>query len=635
MVPQTPTDTVFWLMAATMGLPLLAFFIIFFITRKNAPLSIGVSLLCSGTPLICAWSVLLGNWHITAPIIFQKWWLFGVQTKVSFGFFLDPLSMLMLTIVCTISFLVQLYSIGYMNGDEGISKFYSFLSLFAWSMITLVVAPGIMQLYIFWEMVGLSSYLLIGFWHHKFSASEAGKKAFVMTRFGDLGFFLGIIVLLLNFGDLSILGINADAAAKLSPAMLTTSALLIFCGVVGKSAQFPLLTWLPDAMEGPTPVSSLLHSATMVAAGVYLVSRIFPFYQGSPDAMAVVLAIGTITMLLSSTMAMVARDLKQVWAFSTVSQLGFMLMGLGAGSYFAGVFHLTTHAAFKCLLFLCSGVFIHHFGSNDMYEISKAGGRTLRIPMVAITIAGSALAGIFPFAGFFSKEAIMGALADLPNPIWVAAGMLGALMTAYYTFRLLFIMWCPRQVAEPHHQAEHGHDDHGHGEGHHSNALYYVMATPLVVLSIFSLFLGFGEHNLAHFILWGHVHEAAHHAWILPVALTMVFGGVGLAWYEFGRKAADQSGFLSKLPTLEALFANRWYMDNAYRYFLDYVIYGTFSRLFTLNDRRIVDGGIDGFCRGTVGAGRLLSFLQSGKLQYNLFTLVLVVAVLGLYFLLA
>jgi NADH-quinone oxidoreductase subunit L len=194
-------------------------------------------------------------------------------------------------------------------------------------------------------------------------------------------------------------------------------------------------------------------------------------------------------------------------------------------------------------------------------------------------------------------------------------------------------MWCPPKIEAPHH----GHDDHGHDAhgGGHSQALYWVMAIPLVVLSVFTLFLGFGEHSLSHFILWGHVHEAAHHAWILPVALTMVGCGVGLAWFEYGRKGADQTGFLSKMPALEALFSNRWYMDNAYRYFLDYVIYGTFSRLFTLNDRRIVDGGIDGFCRGTVGVGRMLSFLQSGKLQYNLFTLVLVVAVLGLYFLLA
>ncbi len=632
MAPQTPTDTVFWLMAATMGLPLAGFFLTFFVTRRNVPLSCGISLVCAAGPLVSAWTLLISQWHLTAPILWEVFWLLGQQTKVSYGFLLDPLSLLMLCIVASISFLVQVYSLGYMAGDEGMAKFYSFLSLFAWSMLSLVVASGIMQLYIFWEMVGLSSYLLIGFWHHKFSASEAGKKAFVMTRLGDLGLFLGIILLLLNLGDLSILGLNQKAAAQLSPTLLTTTALLIFCGVVGKSAQFPLLTWLPDAMEGPTPVSSLLHSATMVAAGVYLTSRIFPLFAGSAQAMAVVLAIGTITMLLSSTMAMVARDLKQVWAYSTVSQLGFMLMGLGAGSYFAGVFHLTTHAAFKCLLFLCSGVFIHHFGSNDMFEIAKAGGRRLRIPMVSITIAGAALAGVFPLAGFFSKEAVMGALAGLHNPVWVWAGLTGAFMTAYYTFRLLFVMWCPPVIEEPHGHDSHGHDSHGGG---HSPALYWVMAAPLVVLAGFTLVLGFSEHGLASFLLWGHHPEAGHHPWVLPAALTAVGLGVGLAWLEFGRKGAAQTGFLSKLPSLERLFSNRWYLDHLYRRLLDYVIYGLFSRLFTFNDRRVIDGGIDGFCRGTVGLGWALSLVQSGKLQYNLLTMMVVIAVLGMYFLLA
>jgi NADH-quinone oxidoreductase subunit L len=220
--------------------------------------------------------------------------------------------------------------------------------LFAWAMMTMSIAPTMLQFYIFWELVGLASYLLIGFYYEKFSASEAGKKAFVMTRAGDIAFFLGLLLVLLNFGNLNVLDMNSvDVTARMSPGLITLSALLVFGGVIGKSAQFPLITWLPDAMEGPTPVSALLHSATMVAAGVYMFARIFPFYSNSASAMAVFLAIGTITMLLASTMAIVTRDIKQVWAYSTVSQLGFMVMGLAAGSYFAGVFHLTTHAGFK------------------------------------------------------------------------------------------------------------------------------------------------------------------------------------------------------------------------------------------------------------------------------------------------
>ena len=259
-----------------------------------------------------------------------------------------------------------------MAGDPGFSRYYAFQSLFAWAMMNMVIAPSMFQLFIFWELVGLASYLLIGFYYEKYSASQAGKKAFVMTRFGDMGFFLGLIILVLGFGNLDILDLNeAGKTHALPNILITISAMLIFCGVIGKSAQFPLLTWLPDAMEGPTPVSALLHSATMVAAGVYMFSRIFPFFAASPDAMTMALTIGTITMLLSSTMAMVTYDLKQVWAYSTVSQLGFMVMALAAGGYFAGVFHLTTHAGFKALLFLCSGIFIHEYHTNDIGSSGK------------------------------------------------------------------------------------------------------------------------------------------------------------------------------------------------------------------------------------------------------------------------
>ncbi len=627
VTPAAPNDYVLGLALLTMGLPLLAFFLVFFLTRRSVGLSCFISLACSAVPLLCAWSLLLGHWRMPVPLLWEVVWMSSGGATATFGFLLDPLSLLMLTIVTSISFLVQVYSLGYMAGDPGKGKYYAFLSLFAWSMISLVVASGLLQLYIFWELVGLSSYLLIGFWHHKFSASEAGKKAFVMTRLGDLGFFLGIIVILLHLGDLSILGLNQNAALKLGPGLLTASALLIFCGVVGKSAQFPLLTWLPDAMEGPTPVSALLHSATMVAAGVYLVSRIFPFYQASPEALAVVLAIGAVTMLLSSTMAMVARDIKQVWAYSTVSQLGFMLMGLGAGGYFAGVFHLTTHAAFKALLFLCSGVFIHHFGTNDFFVMSRSGARGLKAPMICLSVAGAALSGVWPLAGFFSKESVMGVLAGLSNPLWLVVGLLGAAMTAYYTFRLLFVMWRPCESAED--------PLHGGGHGEHAAWAYWVMVLPLIALAVFTVFLGWGGRGLEAFLRWHQEGVAeAHHGWLVWASVLVVASGVGLAWLEFGRAGAAQAGFLSHLPALERLFARRWYLDDLYRLLLDYVVYGFFSRLFTINDRRVVDGGIDGFCRGTAGAGWLLSFLQSGLLQFNLFSMVLVIALVGLYFLL-
>jgi NADH-quinone oxidoreductase subunit L len=351
--------------------------------------------------------------------------------------------------------------------------------------------------------------------------------------------------------------------------------------------------------------------------------------------MTVFLAIGTITMVLSSTMAMVTRDIKQVWAYSTISQLGFMVMGLAAGSYFAGVFHLTTHAGFKALLFLCSGVFIHQYETNDMYVIGRQGGRGLKVPMICMTIAAAALSGFPGLSGFFSKEAIMGALAGQHNPIWVAAGLLGAFLTAYYSFRLIFLILRPREIEAVHHE-EHGGHAAGHGAAHHHAGLYWVMAWPLIILAAITLVLGRFEHPLQQFLMGGHGTPAGHGdgppGWLLYAAVGLALFGVSLAWVEFGRRGAAQVGFVERIPPLRNLFANRWYLDLFYRRFLDYVIYGTFSNLFTRNDRRVIDGGIDGLCRATVESGRLLSFLQSGMLQYNLMAMFAALALVVLYF---
>ncbi|MEJ2427646.1 MAG: NADH-quinone oxidoreductase subunit L, partial [Deltaproteobacteria bacterium] len=597
----------------------------------SAALSIGAV----SVSLICALFLLSSHRHLEEPIQYTAKWMISGQIYLPFGFFLDQLSLLMLTIVAIISFLVQVYSLGYMAGDPGFARYYAFQSLFAWAMMTMSIAPTMLQFYIFWELVGLASYLLIGFYYEKFSASEAGKKAFVMTRFGDIAFFLGLLLVLIHFGNLNIQDMNSvDVTARMSPALITLSAILIFGGVVGKSAQFPLLTWLPDAMEGPTPVSALLHSATMVAAGVYMFARIFPFFSNSTAAMTTFLAIGTITMLLASTMAMVTRDIKQVWAYSTISQLGFMVMGLAAGSYFAGIFHLTTHAGFKALLFLCSGVFIHEYETNDFFEIGKYGGRGLKVPIVCITVGAAALSGLPPLSGFFSKEAIMGGLAALHNPVWLWAGLLGAFLTAYYSFRLIFSILFPKKI-EVVHQAEHGGHGHGHEASHHHAGIYWVMAWPLIILATITLVLGFFHTPLENFLVGHHGGAEAHgghHAWLLYVAVGLALSGVGLAWLEFGRKGASQVGFVEKIEPLCALFANRWYIDHFYRLFLDYFIYGTVSNLFTRNDRRVIDGGIDGVCRATVGSGWALSFLQSGMLQYNLMVMFAVLALVALYF---
>jgi NADH-quinone oxidoreductase subunit L len=550
---------------------------------------------------------------------------------IPFGYLLDPVSLLMLVVVTLISFLVQVYSIGYMAGDPGFSRYYAFMSLFVWAMMSLTLSATMLQLYIFWELVGLSSYLLIGFWYEKFSATEAGKKAFVMTRLGDVAFFIGLLLVLMHLGNLNILEMNGPAAAEhMPPALITLSALLIFGGIIGKSAQFPLLTWLPDAMEGPTPVSALLHSATMVAAGVYLFARLFPFFSLSPTAMVIFLTIGTISMLIASSMAMVSRDIKQVWAYSTISQLGFMIMGLAAGSYFAGVYHLTTHAGFKALLFLCSGVFIHAFGSNDIFEISQQGGRRLKIPTICIIIAAAALAGLPPLSGFFSKELILAGLAALKNPIWLLAGLLGAFLTAYYSFRLIFILMVPKSVRPT------STDETAHGHGSEHRALHYwVMVWPLMILAAITFLLGLYEIPLAHFIAGKtllYTGADTGYSWLPFVALSIAAAGVGLAWLEFGRRQAAQVGFVEKIPVLKTLFAERWYIDHFYRLCLKYIVYKGLAGFCKQNDDQVIDGGIDGLSKGTVETGRLLSRLHLGMVQYRLLVIFIVMVLLALYF---
>ena len=606
-------------------LPLVAFLLIMVFTRTHARLSAGLSIAAVGISLISAVFLLVRHWHLETPLQFSRRWLVSGDITIVYGYLLDQSSLLMLTIVALICFLVQIYSLGYMAGDRGFARYYGCMSLFAWAMMSLTISPTMLQLYVFWELVGLSSYLLIGFYYEKFSATEAGKKAFVMTRFGDIAFFLGLLLVLVNLGNLNIQEMNnPQVASRMSPAMITFSALLIFGGIIGKSAQFPLLTWLPDAMEGPTPVSALLHSATMVAAGVYLFGRLFPFFSHSAVAMTVFLFIGTISMLLASTMAMVSRDIKQVWAYSTISQLGFMIMGLAAGSFFGGVFHLTTHAGFKALLFLCSGVFIHACGSNDIFDISRQGGRSLKIPTICITVAAAALAGLPPLSGFFSKEVILGALAELQNPIWLAAGLLGAFLTAYYSFRLIFILLFPQEPASAsQHDPDHGH----HG--------YAVMAGPLVILAGITLALGFFQGSLENFLkaqLFLPAAHSGHHAWLPFVAIGLAVSGVVWAWFEFGRRGAAGVGFVEKIPALRRLFAERWYIDHFYRRFLDIFIYGIVSKLFTQNDRKVIDGSLDGLGIGTIETGRFVSFLHQGSIQYRLLMIFVVMVLLALYF---
>lgn len=614
-------------------LPFISFVLITVFTRSrpqlSARLSIGAIAVSFGSA-----ALLVGlNWNMDEPIQYTGRWLVSSALEIPFGFLLDPLSLLMLVLVAGISLLVQVYSLGYMAGDPGFSRYYAFMSLFAWAMMSLTVSPTLLQLYIFWELVGLSSYLLIGFWYERFSATQAGKKAFVMTRAGDVAFFLGLLLVLLHMGNSSILELSGpQAAASMTPAVLTLSALLIFGGIAGKSAQFPLLTWLPDAMEGPTPVSALLHSATMVAAGVYLFARLFPFFSLSPTAMSVFLFIGTVSMLLASTMAMVSRDIKKIWAYSTISQLGLMIMGLAAGGYFAGVFHLTTHAAFKALLFLCSGVFIHFYETNDIFELSERGCRRLKVPLLCMAVAAAALSGLPPLSGFYSKEAVMAGLAGLSNPMWFGAGLLGIFLTAYYAFRVVFVVFFPKYMGPESASAAVG---SGHGTGQ-NEALYWVMAVPLIVLAVLTVGLGFMESLLTDFLSGPPLVEGGHEGmtsgWMHNVPLLMAVVGVGLAWLEFGRRGARRIGFVERIPPLFRLFSERWYMDHFYRLFVDRVIDKGISYLCFQNDNRVIDGSIDGMCKGTVESGRAVAFFHTGLIQHRLIVTFAVIVFLSLYF---
>jgi NADH-quinone oxidoreductase subunit L len=615
--------------------PLVAFFTTLIITRKRPLLSAGISIAAVSISTTCALFLLIRHWEMTQPFEYTTKWLISGSLSIPVGILLDPLSLMMLVVVSIICLLVQVYSIGYMADDPGFSRYYAFMSLFAWAMISLTLSPTMLQLYVFWELVGVSSYLLIGFWYEKFSAGKAGKKAFIMTRLGDVAFLIGILLVLIHAGNLNIVEMNSPMVTEImSPFIITLSALLIFGGIIGKSAQFPLLTWLPDAMEGPTPVSALLHSATMVAAGVFLFARLFPFFSLSTTAMTVGLAIGTISMLLASTMAMVSRDIKQVWAYSTISQLGYMIMGLAAGGYVAGVFHLTTHAAFKALLFLCSGIFIHAFHTNDMFDIAKSGGRQMKIPIICLIIAGAALAGLPPFSGFFSKELILAELAALNNPMWLTCALIGVFLTAYYTFRLIFIILFPKQDSLDSDSKQTVRETEQHESKIHPIAI--TMSMPLIILGTITVILGFFESPLEHFLSVSVpesiISGGTSHAWLAYSALGISLAGVLLALVEFGLPKARQIGFAERVPFVYNLFSQRWYIDHFYGRFTEYVIDRGVANLLTKNDKKVIDGSIDSLCNGIVESSRFLSFLHTGMIQYRLLVVFATIFFLSLYF---
>jgi len=596
----------------TTFLPLAACTVILMFLRRFPRLASGISLAASGLSAAGALWLLSTQGAADAPLQLSGRWLASGEFTLRFGFYIDALGLLMLTLVAAVSFLVQVYSLGYMAGDPGIARYFGLLSLFSGAMLNLVLSATILQLFIFWELVGLSSYLLIGFWFEKFSASQAGKKAFVMTRLGDVFFYAGILILVVSGGGLGIGELNGLAADGGLPAgWVSWVPLFMFIGIVGKSAQFPLLTWLPDAMEGPTPVSALLHSATMVAAGVYLLARLHPFFGASPQVMTLCLAVGCLSVVLAGTMAMVQEDIKQVWAFSTVSQLGFMLMGIGAGGVAAGFFHLMTHAVFKALLFLCAGAFIHAFETNNIFAIARARGRGMRIPLVCIAIGAASLSGVPPFSGFFSKEMIMSALADLDNPVWMAGGLLGAFLTPYYAFRVVFVLWRPEGRAAPRPESR---------QTVRSGADAVWMSAALIVLAAATVCLGIARGDVGRLLATGvpYLDTGAHGIGLTALTLSAALAGLALAWIDFGRAGAARNGFVARWPALRRLFLQRWYLDHAYRLLVTYGVDRGLAFLCAAGDRKIIDPGLDTLARTTVSGGRWLARLHTVGLQPRL-----------------
>jgi NADH-quinone oxidoreductase subunit L len=555
-------------------------------------------------------------------------WVVVGPLRIDIGITVDGLTAIMLIVVTSVSLLVQFYSQGYMRGDPGYNRYYAFMSLFTGSMLGLVLASNILQLFVFWELVGLCSYLLIGFWFYRDSARRAATKAFVVTRIGDLGFLSAILLIWTQTGELSIPHIQEMTAAGLiGSSIVAYFAGGIFAGAAGKSAQFPLHVWLPDAMEGPTPVSALIHAATMVAAGVYLVARFFPVFIVSEEAINAVVVVGAITAIMAASLAIVATDIKRVMAYSTISQLGYMMMALGVGAIGAAIFHLFTHAFFKALLFLGAGSVNHATGTFDM---RKMGGlaRFMPVTFLTTTVAGLALVGVFPLAGFWSKDEILiEAWAEKPLIFWTA--LAGVFLTAVYVGRMLFLTFGGEYKGGPDWSGEHG-AEVGQGaqtgsrpaEPHESP---WVMLLPLVVLATLAATAGFV--NIAggmSDILEGWLPEETHELvaagefalWISVVSVAVGLAGLGLAWAIYSRKAIRAEEVSAALEPVQVLLDRKYYLDELYEtVILKGVIMRGVAAALHAWDRYVVDGAVDGVAALMRDVSQQLRLAQAGQAQ--------------------
>ena len=554
-----------------------------------------------------------GIYPTITPYYFE-WLRFTDWLHIDLGIMLDPISVMMLVVITTVSSMVHLYSLGYMHGEVGFQRYYAFLSLFTFSMLGLVVATNIFQMYIFWELVGVSSYLLIGFYYTRQSAVAASKKAFIVTRFAALGFLLGILLLsyytktfdfaTLTSGEVSLVGTTAGKTF-LGISVASWAMILVFMGGAGKSAMFPLHIWLPDAMEGPTPVSALIHAATMVVAGVFLVARLFPIYVTTPEVLTFITVIGAVTALYAAVVACVQTDIKRVLAFSTISQIAFMIVALGvttemnghgALGYMASMFHLFTHAMFKALLFLGAGAIIHAVHSNEMSEM---GGLRKYMPVTHITflIACLAIAGIPPFSGFFSKDEILAAAFE-KSAFWGVWMSLVAGLTAFYMFRLYFnIFW----GKEAHHE-------------HTPHEAPKTMSIPLVFLAVVTCFAGFIPFG--HFVTASGLSYTIHLNWaVAGTSICIAIIGIALATWLYMKPNDKPARMAESMSSLHRWAYHRFYIDEVYMFITHKIIFRHICMPIAWFDRHVVDGTMNLMATITQSASYHIRGLQSGRLQ--------------------
>ncbi|PEU24540.1 NADH-quinone oxidoreductase subunit L [Bacillus wiedmannii] len=584
--------------------PLVSFFLLLIFGKKIREGSSVLSIFLVFLSFIFAVLVLIERFSKVG--LKHKWvWLRTGDIDISFGFEVTALGALMLFIVTLVSLLVHVYSKGYMKGDERLPTFYAYLGLFTFAMLGLVISPNLLQLYIFWELVGLGSFLLIGFYFFKEEAKAAAKKAFIMTRIGDVGLFIGMILIFWHAGSFEYDAIfRAIHTGDLTPTMITITAILIFIGAMGKSGQFPLHTWLPDAMEGPTPVSALIHAATMVAAGVYLVATMFPLFSASAVAMQTVAIVGAFTAIFAASIGLVQTDIKRVLAYSTVSQLGYMMLALGSAGYVAGVFHLTTHAFFKALLFLAAGSVIHAVHTQD---INKMGGlqKKMKVTGALFLIGTLAISGVPLLSGFFSKDEILAVTWMNGNYVLFILAVIAAFLTAFYMFRLYFLVFTGEAKTK---------------EDVHESPR--IMTYPMIVLGVLAVVAGYINTPWFGTFLGDWLtkdvafkaREAHGPVWIMIVATLVSLAGIALAYFIYGKKSISRDWAGGDGTPLYNLLKEKYYVDELYNMTVIPITKGI-AHVLRLFEAYVVEGIavlIGSLIKGLSGLG---SRLQNGNVQ--------------------